>query len=172
MKYLIAAFLFSSLYLSAVNSITLTGIVTDATTGNPVAGASVNVKNQNIFVTTAADGRFSITVPEKAKILVCSFAGYEKVEIKIKNDGKPLLIKLKPADPLEEVVVAGIGQKKILPYQFMIQITLQIRGIKAQMEEIKVFTKVVITTTITPMSRISIPKIMMASRRTAFMKHP
>ena len=60
--------------------ITVTGIVTDASNGEPVIGATVHEKGTMYGVTTDLDGNYSISVPKNA-ILVFSSIGYQTVEI-------------------------------------------------------------------------------------------
>jgi TonB-linked SusC/RagA family outer membrane protein len=81
---------------------------------NPLEGASVKVKDQNIGVTTEADGSFSIVVDAKA-ILEISMVGYQTVEIQVNGRNRIDDIVLKIATSgLEEVVVVGYGtQKKV-----------------------------------------------------------
>ena len=55
---------------------TITGRVTDAASGNPLAGATVAVKNTKRTTTSDADGNFSISVLNEKSILVISFIGY------------------------------------------------------------------------------------------------
>ena len=95
------------------NQLELRGKVTDDN-GNPLEGASVKVKGQNIGVTTEADGSFSIAVDAKA-VLQISMVGYETVEISVNGRSQLNNIVLKvAASGLDEVVVVGYGtQKKV-----------------------------------------------------------
>ena len=51
------------------------GKVTDVSSGNPVAGATVSVKNSTTATSTNNDGEFSINATNK-DVLVVSFVGY------------------------------------------------------------------------------------------------
>lgn len=90
---------------------TLTGVLVDEN-GDPLIGASVNVKGQNKGVTTDADGRFSLPGVQPGSELTMSFIGYTGKTVKV-NGAEPLHIKLTPSSTsLNEVVVVGYGQMK------------------------------------------------------------
>src|SRR5215208_2213384 len=60
---------------------TVTGIVTDAATSRPVAGASVGVVGTQLGTITSADGRFTISsVPAGARSVRVSRIGYGTLE--------------------------------------------------------------------------------------------
>src|SRR6185369_952035 len=56
---------------------TVSGRITEATTNNPIAGASVLVTGTSVGTTTDADGRFSLQVPSGKTQLTVSYAGYK-----------------------------------------------------------------------------------------------
>lgn len=86
------------------------GVVTD-TTGETVIGASVVVKGTTNGTITGLDGDFSLSGVTKGSILVVSFVGYQKTEVKW--NGQPLTIVLKEdTKVLDEVVVVGYGTQK------------------------------------------------------------
>ena len=92
-------------------SLTVTGLVTDASTGEPVPYASVHEKGTMNGVSTDADGQYSITVPNNS-VLVFSSIGYLSVEIAV--DGKINVNCELPADAemLESAVSVGYGSAK------------------------------------------------------------
>ena len=55
---------------------TLTGVVTDADTGEPLVGANVSLADLNIGTATGTDGRYRFEAPPGAHTLVASFVGY------------------------------------------------------------------------------------------------
>jgi hypothetical protein len=55
----------------------LTGTVRESSTNQPLFGASVTLQGATTGASTNADGKFSITIPEKIKAIVVSFVGYE-----------------------------------------------------------------------------------------------
>lgn len=89
------------------------GVVVDAVTGEPLIGATVQIKGTTTGDVTNADGKFTIRV-KTGDLLVVSYIGYKAREIKIGNQ-KILAIELtENTEQLEEVVVTayGTGQKK------------------------------------------------------------
>jgi TonB-dependent starch-binding outer membrane protein SusC len=89
------------------------GIVKDAE-GNPLVGATVLNKNTNASVPTDASGGFSINASE-GDVLVVSFVGYTKTEIKITSSivgssDQQLSIALEQnIAPLDETIIRAYG---------------------------------------------------------------
>lgn len=101
--------------VGAVNSTTqvtnqCTGTITDAN-GEPIIGASVQVKGTHDGAVTDLDGRFSLSnVPKNATLLI-SYVGFTTQEVTWK--GSPLKIRLtEDQQSLNEVVVVGYGTQK------------------------------------------------------------
>jgi hypothetical protein len=57
----------------------ITGLVTDARTGRPLAGVLVSVEGQTLAVETDAEGRFRLGVPPGRSVLTISLVGYAVV---------------------------------------------------------------------------------------------
>lgn len=89
---------------------TVIGKVTDAS-GAPLANASITVKGSRSGTASGADGAFSLSVPDNAKVLVVSAVGFEAQEVTI--TGSLLSISLKEGDSrnMDEVIVVGYGTK-------------------------------------------------------------
>lgn len=88
----------------------ITGIVTDAKTGEGLVGVSVVQKNTTNGVITDLDGAFQINAPINSD-LVITYLGYKNLEIKATS--KSLNIKLQESgELLDEVVVIGYGVQK------------------------------------------------------------
>ncbi len=88
---------------------TITGTVTDQSTGFPLMGATVSVKGENRTVVTDKAGKFSISFENQSAIIIVSYLGFSTQEIAALN-GKNLDIKLQPiASDLNQVVVVGYG---------------------------------------------------------------
>ena len=92
-------------------NLTVTGNVTDASTGEPVPFASVHEKGTMNGVNTDVNGHYSISV-SKDGILVFSSVGYNTVEIPV--DGKAKINCDLPVDTetLESAVAVGYGSAK------------------------------------------------------------
>ena len=91
----------------------VSGIVTDAGTGEALAGAAIQVKGTMTGASAGADGSYSVKVanPQDA-VLVFSFYGYKTVEIPVA--GKSFLNAALETDStvLEETVVVAYGTQK------------------------------------------------------------
>ena len=88
---------------------TITGTVSDQSTGFPLMGATVSVKGENRTVVTDKAGKFSISFENQSAIILVSYLGFSTQEISAVN-GKNLDIKLQPiASDLNQVVVVGYG---------------------------------------------------------------
>ena len=98
--------LFVSITSSAQN-ISVTGVVTDASTGEPIPFAFCQVKGSTKGSSSDADGRYSIPVPSDGTIIFSSM-GYEQKEVAVK--GKTTInVALTPdSQLLEGVVVTGM----------------------------------------------------------------
>lgn len=86
----------------------VTGQVTAAETGQPLAGAQVMVKGQAIGTVTDASGRYQLTVPQSATTLVFSMLGYGTVEAEITGDVVNATL-ASQAIALEGIVVTALG---------------------------------------------------------------
>lgn len=87
---------------------TFTGTVID-TEGEPLAGASVMVKNDAIGTITDISGNFSLKVDD-TQTLVISYLGYRTSELKVSDHTPPVVIVLEEdVNIMEEVVVIGYG---------------------------------------------------------------
>ena len=89
------------------------GRVTDES-GQPVAGASITVKNSSLGTTTDADGSFSLTVPGEltAAVLVVSYVGFQDLEIRSQGNRLLAVVLRKSDRALDDVVVVGYGTQR------------------------------------------------------------
>lgn len=96
-----------------VSNIVVTGKVTDAASGKPLAEATITAKNAATIATTSDEnGNFSLTVPDGETAVIISYVGYESTEAKISKGGS-LKISLQLKDSkVDEVVVVGYGTRK------------------------------------------------------------
>lgn len=90
----------------------ITGKVTDEK-GELLPGVTIQVKGTGYGFVTNAKGEFDFDLPvRKDLILIFSFVGFQKQEIPVKNDRKPLSIVLKEdMQEVDEVIVTGIFNK-------------------------------------------------------------
>jgi TonB-linked SusC/RagA family outer membrane protein len=88
----------------------ISGTVRDEKEGS-LPGVNVLVKGTRIGTSTDAEGRFQLTVPDGATVLVFSYVGYVAQEVPIGNQSA-LTVTLQPdSRALNEVVVVGYGTR-------------------------------------------------------------
>ncbi|RZK51739.1 MAG: hypothetical protein EOO59_14600, partial [Hymenobacter sp.] len=93
---------------TAPQNVPVSGRVTDAK-GEPLPGVTVLVKGTTIGTSTAADGSFSLSVPENST-LVFSSVGFKNQEIPVTGATSSLTVRLSDdQQALNEVVVVGYG---------------------------------------------------------------
>ena len=108
-QFLCPFFFFLFLSAGTIYAQTVNGTVTDATTSQGLAGASIVVKGGTQSTTSDASGNFSIQVPNNNAVLMVSYVGYVNQEIAVGNNLN-LNIALQPASgELAQVVVVGYG---------------------------------------------------------------
>src|SRR6187402_868748 len=61
----------------------VTGIVRDKDTNEPIAGVNIQVKGTGIGTATDDGGNFTLSVPESSNTLLFSFVGYVTLELTI-----------------------------------------------------------------------------------------
>ncbi|HJW29520.1 MAG TPA: carboxypeptidase-like regulatory domain-containing protein, partial [Saprospiraceae bacterium] len=86
---------------------TITGKVTDGT-GNPLSGANILVKQTNRTTTTDAEGKFKVTVPSTATIIITSVS-FKTQTIKVESSQTDIQVKMEEDfGRLDEVTVTGL----------------------------------------------------------------
>lgn len=88
----------------------ITGQVIDATTRQPIIGATVWIKDSALGTSTASDGSFDYAFSGNFGFVAISFVGYQTQEFPLNS--VPKVITLTPDNNLEEVVVVGYGAQK------------------------------------------------------------
>lgn len=74
----------------------LKGRIKDAQTGEEIIGASILVKEEpDKGVVTGLDGSFTLSVDRNKYTLVCSYVGYQRVEIEVNSSQKEIEIPMK-----------------------------------------------------------------------------
>ena len=92
---------------------TVQGIVTDAATNEPVAGAQVWIKDSSYGTLSDSQGRYSIKYEGKYATLCVSFFGYEDAVVELTGKDQTADITLKAGNlAIEETVVVGYGTQK------------------------------------------------------------
>lgn len=93
--------------------ITITGVITDGSTGEPVPGVNIYPKgNPTRGAISDIDGNYTIIVESNEEILVFSFVGYAQQEIQVGSQRVINVIMALSTQELEDVVVVGYGTQK------------------------------------------------------------
>ncbi|MDR3350952.1 MAG: TonB-dependent receptor [Prevotellaceae bacterium] len=112
MKKLLYVLFFCALSLTGyAQGNVVSGRVTDATDGSPMAGVTIRVEQSTVVAATDLDGRYSIRA-NTGDVLVFSFIGKVSLKREVKSDA-PLNVSLEDDKvALDEVVVVGYGVVK------------------------------------------------------------
>jgi TonB-linked SusC/RagA family outer membrane protein len=96
---------------SLQESVTLTGQVTEASTGNPIPGVSIQIKGTTTGTITDIDGNFSV-VANQGDIIVFSFVGYLSEEVTVGSETTIKISLVENIIDLDELIVVGYGVQK------------------------------------------------------------
>ncbi|HER09011.1 MAG TPA: TonB-dependent receptor [Bacteroides sp.] len=89
----------------------VSGVVTDAETGEPLIGVNVAVTGTTTGTITSADGSYSINVPS-GQTLHFSYVGYESQNVTITDQTRVNVSLVMSTEEIDEVVVIGYGTMK------------------------------------------------------------
>ena len=96
---------------SAQRTRTVQGVVVDDK-GEPVIGASVQIKGEGSGTITDMDGRYSLmNVPESATLTI-SYIGYKTVSLSAKDKNTAKITLTEDSKMIDEVVVVGYGVQR------------------------------------------------------------
>lgn len=86
--------------------IIISGTVTDENSRETLIGVSVKIKGTGSAVSTDANGKFRMTIPEGGAVLIISYMGYQTREVRVDGKSKEINISLKASSTqLGEVTV-------------------------------------------------------------------
>jgi hypothetical protein len=109
MKRYLLFFLIACAPLAATAQTTLTGVVRDANSNEPLTAATVQVAGTFRGTVSNSDGQFEITVPSFPAILYIRFIGYDTDTLRLESaPAGELAIRLRPSEVrLREIVITG-----------------------------------------------------------------
>jgi TonB-linked SusC/RagA family outer membrane protein len=91
---------------------TISGLVTDVTTGEPLPGVNIVVEGTTLGVVTDINGKYGIRVAGSDAVLIFSMIGYLTERISIQGIEKADVKLVADIQELDEVVVVGYGTMK------------------------------------------------------------
>ena len=89
-------------------NITVSGVVTDSSTGEPISFAALQVKGTMIGTSTDLDGLYTISAPANGT-LVFTFMGYKELEIPIAGKTQINAVLSPDTETIEETIVVAFG---------------------------------------------------------------
>jgi TonB-linked SusC/RagA family outer membrane protein len=95
----------------AQQKLTVTGKIINQKTGDPLLGATVNIKGNKTSVTTDKSGNFEINIPQSNAVLLFSYVGMTSQEIPITQSGIVNVNLIEKVGNNTEVVVVGYGKQ-------------------------------------------------------------
>ncbi|MEJ8801064.1 SusC/RagA family TonB-linked outer membrane protein [Pontibacter sp. H249] len=101
--------LFGFLQHAMAQTKTVTGKVSDQSSGIGLPGVSVVVKGTSVGAATAGDGTYTLNVPANGTTLVFRYIGYQTVEREIGNQSTVNVILAEDTKALSEVLVVAYG---------------------------------------------------------------
>ncbi len=90
----------------------VTGVVTDAQTGEPLPGVNITIEGTLTGTTSDLNGRYSVDVPDENAVLLFSFIGYNTEKVQLAGQSVLDIDLVPDITALEEVVVVGYGTQK------------------------------------------------------------
>ncbi|MDR2087649.1 MAG: TonB-dependent receptor [Dysgonamonadaceae bacterium] len=110
--FLVLCFCGSFAFVNAQNTILVNGVISDSE-GEPLIGASVEIKGAKGGTVSDFDGRFKLPVASQATLII-SYLGYKTQEVEVNNQTSLSITLLTDENVLEEMVVVGYGtQRKV-----------------------------------------------------------
>jgi TonB-linked SusC/RagA family outer membrane protein len=91
---------------------TISGIITDATTGEALIGVAVYIPNTNTGVVSDANGKYSLNAPALNTSIIFSFVGYVKTTIVYTGQSNVDVKLVSDVKAIDEVIVTALGIKK------------------------------------------------------------
>ncbi|QTE22198.1 SusC/RagA family TonB-linked outer membrane protein [Polaribacter cellanae] len=91
---------------------TVTGTITEASSGEVLPGASILIKGTSNGVSSDFDGKYSITFSGTSATFVVSYVGYKTKEVTYKGSNVLNVALSEAADSLNEIVVTALGIKR------------------------------------------------------------
>ena len=110
-KKILILLLFSFSAISFAQNVDVKGTITEGSSGQPLPGVNILIKNTSRGATTDFDGIFTINEVPINSVLVISYLGYVSQEITVVNSDAINIVLQEDTETLNEVVVIGYGSQ-------------------------------------------------------------
>ena len=107
----VAFFLFFVLPFALLGQRSISGVVTDAETAEPLIGVNILVVGTSTGTTTDFDGKYELNLPSDATEIQFSYTGYQPIQLTV-GVSNQLDVQMTSGQLLDEVVVIGYGTVK------------------------------------------------------------
>lgn len=105
---LLAILFFSLISVLGMGQRVITGVVSDAVTGETLIGANILVTGTLVGTASDIDGSFSLEIPPDAESITVSYTGYQSAIVTLTSEAA-YDVALQVGELLDEVVVIGYG---------------------------------------------------------------
>ncbi len=109
MRKFILPFLFL-VSISSYAQFTVTGLVLDSASREPLSAASVFCQNTTLGTTTSKQGEFSLTLKPGGYDLIFSFTGYQTQTVRVSENAKLEIIMVKEDKSMGEVIIKNSNE--------------------------------------------------------------
>ncbi|HYW33971.1 MAG TPA: TonB-dependent receptor [Balneolaceae bacterium] len=109
---LLVAFIFVFSTINAFAQQQIKGKVTDASSGNPLPGVNIKVKNTTTGTTTSSKGKYNLSVSSMRDTLVFSYIGYKTMQVPIRGRTTVNVALKRITLQGQQMVVVGYGKQK------------------------------------------------------------
>ena len=108
LKLILPCLIFMSATVAQAQNLTVTGVVTDSSTGEPVPFASIRIDGTMTGGMTDLDGLYSIEVPANG-VLIFSSIGYKDTSVPVAGKAQHNVMLSPDTEMLEETIVVAFG---------------------------------------------------------------
>lgn len=109
---LIFGLITAGLQLMMAQGIVVTGRTSEAATGEPLPGVTIQVKGTMTGTVSSVDGTYKLTVADASSTLVFSYVGYKTAEVAINGQNVVDVALDEEVTSLQEIVVTGYSTEK------------------------------------------------------------
>ena len=111
-RFLLGVLLVLLVTTSTLAQNTVSGVVTEDGTGEPLIGVTVQILGTTSGTITDYEGKYSLSVPDESSTLIFSYVGFLDQEIVVGSQSAIDIVLKLDVESLEEIIVVGYGTQK------------------------------------------------------------